>query len=160
MMPLEKWLKLLLLIIILVSMLKCISLFGDGNNNKIVLMDDKTDNKSNEKCTSCDKILPVLEPRFNMREICKQTILLEDHLFQEEKRCQDCIYKHFLTIEALAEEAITLDKENKHPELKELPTKIRAIEKKYIANPKDAHLIAQELREIRKQNMTKCFDAF
>ncbi len=66
MMPLEKWLKLVLLIIILVSMLKCISLFGDGNNNKIVLMDDKTndkkdktDNKSNNKCTSCDKILPV-----------------------------------------------------------------------------------------------------
>ena len=60
------------------------------------------------------KLLPVLDPCFNMREICKQCILLEDHLFQTEKRCTDCIKKHFLTIEALGEEAITLDKENEY----------------------------------------------
>jgi hypothetical protein len=56
-----------------------------------------------EGCKSCDSLLPVLDPRFNMREICKQSVLLEDHLFQKEKRCHDCICKHFLTIEALAE---------------------------------------------------------
>jgi hypothetical protein len=100
---------------------------------------------------------------YNMREICKQSILLEDHLFQKEKRCHDCICKHFLTIEALAEEAITLDKDQKHPEINILPTKVRVITKKYIdnhTNDNQPPLTAQELREIRKSLMQKCFKYF
>ena len=115
------------------------------------------------RCKSTGPLLPVMEPRFNMREICKQSVLLEDHLFQKEKRCHDCIIKHFLTIEGLSEEAITLDKELKYPELNEIPPKIRKIEKKYIDNykdPKQPSIIAQELREIRKNMMQDCFDAF
>lgn len=53
-------------------------------------------------------LLPVMRPAQNMREIVKQMILLEDHLFQQCKRCPDCIRKHFLTIEGLAEECGTL----------------------------------------------------
>jgi hypothetical protein len=124
---------------------------------------DKCSTKSTDGCKSCSSLLPVLEPRFNMREICKQSILLEDHLFQKEKRCHDCICKHFLTIEGLAEEAITLDKEHKHPDLIDLPQKIRVIEKNYIKNhtdPKQPAITGQELREIRKGYMQQCFDAF
>ena len=116
-----------------------------------------------EGCKSCDTLLPVLDPRFNMREICKQSVLLEDHLFQKEKRCNDCIIKHFLTIEGLAEEAITLDKEQKYTELVDLPQKIRVIEQNYLKNkdgPKQPAITAQELREISKGYMQKCFDAF
>ena len=112
---------------------------------------------------SCNALLPVMDPMYNMREICKQSILLEDHLFQKEKRCHDCICKHFLTIEALAEEAITLDKEQKHPEINVLPTKVRTITKKYIDNHTNENqppLTAQELREIRKDLMQKCFKYF
>lgn len=115
------------------------------------------------RCKSTGPLLPVMDPRFNMREICKQSVLLEDHLFQKEKRCHDCIIKHFLTIEGLAEEAITLDKEHKYPELNDIPPKVRKIEKKYIDNykdPKQPAIIAQELREIRKNMMQDCFDAF
>ena len=54
-------------------------------------------------------LLPIMHPLYNLREVCKQTALLEDHLNNERKRCQDCIRKHFLTIEALLEEAISLD---------------------------------------------------
>jgi hypothetical protein len=114
-------------------------------------------------CKSCTDLLPVLDPMYNMREICKQLILLEDHLFQKEKRCHDCICKHFLTIEALAEEAITLDKHQKYPELNDIPTKVRTITKKYIMNHKDTaqHAItAQELRELRKSMMQKSFNYF
>lgn len=114
-------------------------------------------------CKSCTDLLPVLDPMYNMREICKQLILLEDHLFQKEKRCHDCICKHFLTIEALAEEAITLDKHQKYPELNDIPTKVRKITKKYIMNHKDTaqHAItAQELRELRKSMMQKSFNYF
>ncbi len=112
---------------------------------------------------SCNALLPVMDPMYNMREICKQSILLEDHLFQKEKRCHDCICKHFLTIEALAEEAITLDKEQKHPEINALPTKVRTITKKYIDNHTNENqppLTAQQLREIRKDLMQKCFKYF
>jgi hypothetical protein len=191
MMTLEKWLKLILLIIIFGVMIKCINvlslqpsislsntssvslknsscndkcIINKGNNVNSCNSNNNSNNNSNSKgCKSCEKLLPVLDPRFNMREICKQSILLEDHLFQEEKRCYDCICKHFLTIEALAEEAITLDKEHKYPELNDLQKKIRTISKKYIDNSKDIKqnaITAQELREIRKGYMQKCFDAF
>lgn len=54
------------------------------------------------------ELLPVMDPRFNLREIGKQMLLLEDHLGQPRKRCDDCIRKHFAFIEALAEEACSL----------------------------------------------------
>ena len=132
----------------------------------------KKEKRCNERCTggddsvgckSCTDLLPVMDPMYNMREMSKQIILLEDHLFQSEKRCHDCICKHFLTIEALAEEAITLDKEHKYPELENIPTKVRAITKKYVANKKDPEQnirTGQELRELRKTIMQKSFNHF
>ena len=62
-------------------------------------------------------LLPIMSPLYNLREICKQIALLEEHLNQPRKRCPDCIRKHFLTIEALFEEAVSLDKELKYREL-------------------------------------------
>jgi len=53
--------------------------------------------------------MDVHDPVFNIREIVKQMILLEDHLSHQYKICPDCIRKHLLTIEALAEEARCLD---------------------------------------------------
>jgi hypothetical protein len=144
MMPIEKWLKLLLLIILFVVIIKLISMYGGSsvtpspsaspssspsvsqsqcNDNKCITKNGNANVKCGsvgEGCKSCDSLLPVLDPRFNMREICKQSVLLEDHLFQKEKRCHDCIIKHFLTIEGLAEEAVTLDKEHKYNELIDL----------------------------------------
>lgn len=116
---------------------------------------------STEKgCSENKNLLPIMNPLFNMREICKQCILLEDHLFQTRKRCEDCCKKHFLTIEGLAEEAITLDKDNKHNlEKLELPDKIRDLQKCYI-NGDDPNSVAQKLRQIRKPLMNKYFDQF
>jgi hypothetical protein len=100
-----------------------------------------------------------MNPKFNLREICKNCILLEDHLFQPRKRCSDCIRKHMLTIEALAEEAITLDKNKECKEYYDLPEKIRNIEKDFINNI-DPHEIAQKIRNIRKNMVKKCFAEF
>lgn len=55
--------------------------------------------------------LSLTDPRFNIREIVKQMLLLEDHLAHPNKKCNDCILKHFMTIEAYAEEAASLDVE-------------------------------------------------
>ena len=54
--------------------------------------------------------LSISDPRYNVREIVKQMILLEQHLLEDGKYCPDCISKHVLTIEALAEEGQNLDK--------------------------------------------------
>lgn len=115
--------------------------------------------QSKTKISDLDKkLLPVMNPEFNLREICKQIILLEDHLCHMEKRCTDCCIKHFLTIEALAEEAITLDKQNNYQHLNSLPQKIRQLQKTWHDNPNSNSLkVSQDLREIRKQYMISSF---
>jgi hypothetical protein len=68
-------------------------------------------NKSNNIGTIravCEAIDPVSDPAYNMREIAKQSILLEEHLTIREKYCSDCIKKHFLHCIGLSEEASML----------------------------------------------------
>ena len=117
----------------------------------------KINNQPEKKCGAASKLLPVTNPLFNYREICKNCILLEDHLFQKGKRCNDCCKKHFLTLEALAEEAITLDNDNKYKMYYDLPDQIRDIAKMYIKS-ESPEKIAQKLRKIRKDLIDKCFD--
>ena len=110
-------------------------------------------------------LLPIMSPLYNLREICKQIILLEDHLNHPRKRCPDCIRKHFLTIEALFEEAVSLDKEFKYSEvLDNKAEEIRRLQSAWL-DTKDgskAHsfylMIAQALRVLRKSLAGHCFD--
>lgn len=60
-------------------------------------------------------MLPLQDPAFNLREIVKQLLLLEDHLFHADRQCADCIWKHLLTAEAFADEAVTLGGVNPIP---------------------------------------------
>lgn len=46
---------------------------------------------------------------FNARQAVKELCLLELHLADPEQRCPDCIMKHALTFEALADEGKRLD---------------------------------------------------
>ena len=73
-----------------------------ANKNK-----NKTHSKHDGTCdaTSCGALDPVSEPAYNMQQIVKQSILLEEHITNKNKRCRDCITKHFLHIIGLAEEA-------------------------------------------------------
>ena len=57
---------------------------------------------------TCSAIDPVNDPAYNMRNVTKQSILLEEHLAEENKYCMGCITKHFLHIIGLVEEAIWL----------------------------------------------------
>ena len=116
-------------------------------------------NARKEKVENTEHLLPVLDSNFNLREICKQCILLEDHLTQKEKRCEDCCIKHFLAIEALSEEALGLDKNKKLLEkIEHLPNKVRKIQKKWLENKhRNAHDCSQMLRSIRKSLMEDCF---
>lgn len=103
-------------------------------------------------------LLPIMHPLYNMRECCKQIALLEDHLNNERKRCRDCIRKHFLTIEALLEEAISLDNKAKWTDvLEDKPEIVRKCQERWIDGD-DEREIAQDLRVIRKDFAPMCFD--
>ncbi len=104
------------------------------------------------------QLFSIMDPRFNLREAAKNMILLEDHLFQNGKRCQDCILKHCLTIEGFLEEGITLDIKKEY--LNTLKTSSDEFRKIFqdIANKvknntltdDDCISIAQNIRKIRK----------
>lgn len=103
-------------------------------------------------------LLPIMHPLYNLREVCKQMALLEDHLNNPRKRCEDCIRKHFLTIEALLEEAVSLDNKQKWVGLTEGKADwLRDLQAQWLdkADPVD---IAQGLRAIRKELSRECFD--
>jgi len=112
----------------------------------------------NNICGTDKKLSKILDPRFNLREAAKNLILLEDHLFQSLKRCNDCIKKHCLLIEGFLEEGITLDKIGEYRKelvdsLCEFSIVFQKISKKMmegVLTDKDCMEIAQELRKIRK----------
>jgi hypothetical protein len=135
-----------------------LSLKNVNNGNKMKTMNESV-------------LLPVMDFRFNVREICKQIILLEDHLTHPSKRCMDCCVKHFLTIEAFAEELLTLDTMNQIPDhptwktLSTLPHHIRNLQytftfhiRKESLTTDTIHSIVQDLRNIRKHYMILSFD--
>jgi len=99
-------------------------------------------------------MLPIMTPTHNMREICKELTLLEDHLNQPGKRCPDCITKHFLKCEALAEEGISLCDEG--DELSSLLERSATLIREwlvYLLDSEDYHGTARKLRMLRKRMM-------
>lgn len=67
--------------------------------------DDKNVNSNKDNANKLD---PISNPRYNMQQVIKQSILLEEHLNCKRKRCRDCITKHFNHIIGLCEEAVML----------------------------------------------------
>lgn len=57
---------------------------------------------------TCGALDPVNDPDYNMRNVIKQSILLEEHLAEKSKYCLSCIVKHFNHIIGLVEEAVWL----------------------------------------------------
>ena len=122
--------------------------------------DNITGGKDSNKYMRMD----LMDPKHNLREIAKQMILLEDHMSHRRKRCVDCITKHYLMIEALLEEAITLDETSEHiNELDDIIEKIKPVMMNVISDIKSGkmknqlyadttyHKASQELRNVRKQ---------
>lgn len=109
-------------------------------------------------CGTNEKLLPIMETTFNLRECAKQMILLEDHLNIPEKDCFDCQRKHCMNIEGLADEGEGLNgtKEDKL-ECSRVAKFIRECSKK-LASGYDKPTLAQEIRQVRKPLMYKYFD--
>jgi uncharacterized protein YxeA len=134
--------------------------FGYGVNSKFLNI-NYSKQKNDGSCTStCDSIDPVSDPRYNMQQIIKQSILLEEHLTNKNKRCRDCITKHFLHIIGLAEEAqmLATNKIDKYPLINESVILYNNLFKLWIKNKnlngKDESYIlycTDKLRDHRKQ---------
>lgn len=103
-------------------------------------------------------LLPVLRPYFNGREVIKQLAMLEDHLNNAHKRCMDCIHKHFLTSEGLAEELGSLCTKPSARQCDDLPSRIRVLHHAWAQDPKNPAVsltVAQQLRQVRKGLMKR-----
>lgn len=105
---------------------------------------------------TCGAIDPVSDPAYNMKNVIQQTILLEEHLAEDNKYCKDCIVKHFLHIIGLLEEAIWLACKNvdKYPCLKESLPKYESMFDEWLAQKDDKEyvkVILEKLRDWRKQ---------
>lgn len=144
---------------------------NEGKNINKVESNDINKIDGNDKCEelavcnakTCGKQLyPVMDPEFNMREVSKQCLLLEDHLNNSKKRCIDCIKKHFLIIDGMLEEAVSLEKDNKlRDTYRNIFLKWVEIEKKYVANqsdPNNIDEISKEIRLFRKPLVEQYFD--
>lgn len=102
--------------------------------------------------------LTLVEPLFNLRELCKHLLLVEDHLLHASKRCPDCIQKHLLTVEALADEAVTLDPARLYAEGCELTAEIVRIWIEQLCDGDNPIEVAQEIRGVRKRLTPLVFD--
>jgi hypothetical protein len=105
---------------------------------------------------SCGALDPVSNPAYNMQQIVKQSILLEEHLMNKNKRCRDCITKHFLHIIGLAEEAqmLATNKCNKYPLINESVEIYNDLFNEWIKNKDDVYNIlniSDKLRTHRKK---------
>jgi len=113
--------------------------------------------KSCSATGACSKLDPVLEPKYNLKEVIKQFILLEDHLSHAKKRCLDCIRNHSYYIEGLLEEAITLDNKRVDVNLtNEILSTFLVYKSKLFRGPSsdaEYHGISQGIRVLRKKLM-------
>lgn len=137
------------------------SIIQDNNSHLIKNKNNVTKcSKSRNGCKDNPDLLPVHLASFNVREIVKQMLLLEDHLFNPRKRCVECICKHFLTIEGFAEEALSLENDiSTLPEmLRMLSYYIRKTMASFLENERtDEHILklANSVRQVRKYVMNK-----
>lgn len=146
----------IILILLIIAILIVLWFYLKKINTSTKKQDTCNCNTNLCKSNSC-ALLPVTDPAFNLRETAKQMLLLEDHLSNTGKTCQQCIIKHSLTIEGYLEEALCLDCDNKYgTEINDLLDKFKAIEQKFL-NGHDLKKLAQELRDLRKKIHVKYF---
>lgn len=114
--------NILIFILCLIIIYVIVYLWLYYNVKKINFSTNSNNHSNNHKTGSCDikscgALDPVSDPKYNMQQIVKQSILLEEHLTNKNKRCRDCITKHFQHIIGLAEEAqmLATTKCNKYP---------------------------------------------
>jgi len=157
----------LIMVILLISILVVIVYYGylektrsqiikkNKNYENFTIINTKNVKDDGKACTvsKCSTIDPVSDPKYNMHQIVKQSILLEEHLANKNKRCRDCITKHFSHIIGLAEEAIMLACADvkKYPLMGELGIFYNKLFDKWLNDTSTSLAVCTELRIMRKK---------
>ena len=142
----------LLIVIVLLLQSKPVS------NQNICTASQTAEQTAEQTGNENTKLLPIMDPAFNLRESAKQMILLEDHLSCAAKLCQDCVKKHLLMIEGLLEEALSLDMNGSYKQIVEQTlAKLRDAEKAWV-NGQDPCIVSHTIRKIRKPLHTQFFN--
>lgn len=98
-------------------------------------------NTAETVCTkdTCGALDPVNEPAYNIQNVVKQSILLEEHIAEKNKYCKSCIIKHFLHIIGLLEEAVWLAGKTvlNYPFLEDSPGYYQQIFQTWLSNTDD-----------------------
>lgn len=104
------------------------------------------------------ELYPLMDPKYNFRQVAGQLLLLEGHLSSQRSRCQDCVMKHALTAENLASEALCMTSDPEvHKEGEALLASIIEIESKLAQNELSPEL-SQQIRQIRKKLVKETFN--
>jgi hypothetical protein len=113
---------------------------------------------SSGTCSSstCGAVDDVNDPAYNMRNVVKQSILLEEHLAEPNKYCESCIVKHFQHVIGLLEEAVWLSGADvdKYPGLKDGAAFYSAQFETWRAARRDDTNIKQVLDALRARRRT------
>lgn len=136
-------------------------IYGFIFSKPVVIREKRGHGNGGEKQCSvktCGAIDPVSDPAYNMENVIKQSILLEEHLAEKNKYCKDCVCKHYLHLTSLLEEAEMLagGDEAKYPLMQESLEFYERAYRSWLAHrdDRDVHLQwVTELRSWRKKLM-------
>jgi hypothetical protein len=144
------------LVILMFVLLIAFAKRGHKHHHVDLTQKDRVGHQCSAGCGTDKKLM---DPKFNIREVVKQLILLEDHLANKEKHCVDCITKHALAAEGLAEEAISLDTKDEFSDLlRPLPSELRNVHARMVGHKIDFVDAGHEYRAIRKKLMPHAND--
>ena len=149
---------LIFLLLLIISILLIVKSFSYIDYNKYTNINANGNANANAKCNikTCGALDPVSNPAYNMQQIVKQSILLEEHITNKNKRCRDCITKHFLHIIGLAEEAqmLATNDPNKYPLINESVELYNSLFKEWLKIKDDEKMVlsvSDKLRIHRKK---------
>jgi hypothetical protein len=115
----------------------------------------KSEVKDNGQCSkdTCGAIDNVNDPAYNMQNIVKQSILLEEHIAEKNKYCISCIVKHFQHILGLVEEAVWMAGKDlhKYPYLSEGEDYYQSLFDTWIKNRNNDKIKLEVLNKLREK---------
>lgn len=147
-----------LLITIIILQLTTLGVFKKPVSYKKKALETSKTSKSSKSSSgqcrkeTCGAIDDVNDPAYNMKNVIKQSILLEEHLAEKNKYCISCIVKHFNHIIGLCEEAVWLAEKNvnKYPYLEDSVVYYQALFEKWVKARQDNTVKTDVLSAIRE----------
>lgn len=102
---------------------------------------------------------PVNDPAYNVKEVIKNTVLIEQHLAEKRKYCKECLVKHFLLSIGLLEEAVWMAGCKKYPKLQESESLYNQVFEEWRGDMDGTDTRLETLRKLRdwRQDMVRLY---